>query len=420
MTAARTLLDVLFASLWQDALIGICVAVVLLLAGRRLNAATRHVVLQAALVVMVILPVATTLSHVHAFALNESGHGVAAAATGTSAKAQNATQVRQIDIVLADRAVLWLVALWLAGAAAFLLRIALAAVQLRRIVRASERLADRGGAHLYASATIPVPVAFGLLKPAIVVPSKFVREGGDELECILLHELAHVHRRDAWRHTFERLVHAVLFFNPAVILLLRSLALEREAACDDWAVAHSHDSAAYTHCLALIAVRSSISAETPAACGAMGFGHAIVRRIARLEDRARNGSLLLSPFALGGFTVVLISVALSLQLLTPAIAFSPQATIVQTAASSSNCFRSVMVTIPAQPPGQLPAGKVTVDVSVSPKGDVIGAKVNTSSGNTALDRAAVKLARESEYSPAMRNCKPVAGTYLFMFRSTGV
>ena len=116
---------------------------------------------------------------------------------------------------------------------------------------------------------------------------------------------------------------------------------------------------------------------------------------------------------------MLISIALLVQLLAPAIAFSPQANIVQTAASSSSCSRPVMVTIPARPPGPLPAGKVTLDVAVSPKGAVTSAKIAKSSGNTALDRAAVKMAEESAYEPAMRDCKPVAGMYLFMFSSAG-
>ncbi len=138
MLAARTLLDVLFASVWQDALIAICVAVSLAIAGKRLNAATRHVVLQAALLVMVALPLATTLSHVHPYRLSETGHGTTAATTSAFANTPNATLVRQIDVVLPDRAVLWLVGIWLAGAAALLLRIILAAAQAKAY-RAPER-----------------------------------------------------------------------------------------------------------------------------------------------------------------------------------------------------------------------------------------------------------------------------------------
>jgi TonB family protein len=417
---SRALLDVLFASLWQDAIIGLCAAALLVVIGKRLNAATRHVVLQAALVAMVVVPALTTLPHISSSAITLSGYGTASSAAATGAgNAQHASGLRSIDVALADRVALAIAAVWVAGALAFFLRIALGAAQLSRFVRQSERLENRNGVRVYASPRIPVPVAFGLLRPAIVVPTEIVAQGGTELECVLLHELAHVHRRDAWLHTFERIVHALLYFNPAVILLLASLELEREAACDDWAVAHSRDTEAYTHSLAVLAVRTSFNVEMPAACGAIGFGHGIVNRIERLEDQRRNGSLLLSPFALGGFAFMLIGLALSLQLLAPAIAFSPQATVVQPAVASSSCTRGAMITYPARPQGQLPAGSVTVKVSVSPTGNVTAATVATSSGIAILDRAAVKAAKESGYEPAMRNCKPVAGMYLFKLSTAG-
>src|SRR5579864_6803752 len=100
MLAARTLLDVLFASLWQDACVAICVAVVLALAGKRLNAATRHVVLQAALLVMIALPFVTTLSHVQSYQLSATGHGTTASTTSAVQSTPGTTLVRQIDVVL--------------------------------------------------------------------------------------------------------------------------------------------------------------------------------------------------------------------------------------------------------------------------------------------------------------------------------
>jgi TonB family protein len=416
----RTLIDVLFASLWQDAIIGLCVGIPLFLTGRRVNARTRHLILQAALLAMVVVPTVTTLPHIAHASLTVSGYGSTVSATATSANNDRGPfDLRRIDLVLGDPVVLAIAVVYLAGAIAFLLRIALGIAQLSRLVRQSERLSNRNGVRIYSSARIPVAVAFGLLRPAIAVPSQIVAEGGTELECILLHELAHVHRRDAWLHTFERIAHAVLYFNPAVVILLQSLELEREAACDDWAVAHSRDTTAYAQSLATLAVRTSFNIEMPAACGATGFGHGIVNRIERLEDKRRNGSLLLSPFALGGFVFVLLSVALTLQLLAPAVAFSPQQSIVKTTAAASKCSREVSVVFPARPSEPLPAGTTFVNVLVSPSGAVTRATIATSSGNTVLDRAAVKLAKESSYEPAMRNCKPVAGIYHFMFSSAG-
>jgi TonB family protein len=420
MPLARTLLDVLFASLWQDAIIGIALGMVLLLAGKRLNAVSRHVVLQAALIAMIVCPVATTIAHLGGHDATISGYGTAANdASNLSTNAQPSLDLRRIRVTLGDPMVLSVVVIWIVGAATFALRIALGILQLSRAVRRSEVAGERNGVRVYASSVLRVPVALGLIRPAIIVPADLVYRGGNELECVLLHELAHVQRHDAWSHTLERIVHALLFFNPAVMLLLQSLELEREAACDDWAVAHLRDTVSYTHSLATLAIRSSFNADMPAACGAMGFGHAIVSRIERLEDHRRNGSLLLSPLALGGFTSMLVSIALALQLLAPAIAFSAQPQLAKNTPLSSNCRRDVMVTFPAQPPGPLPSGRASVEVSVAATGVVTSAKIARSSGNAILDRAAVKMAKESAYEPAMRNCKPTAGTYHFMFTSTG-
>lgn len=57
----RDLLDLLFASLWQGACIGVAVVAVLALTGSRLNAATRYIVLLGALFAIAIVPLVTTL-----------------------------------------------------------------------------------------------------------------------------------------------------------------------------------------------------------------------------------------------------------------------------------------------------------------------------------------------------------------------
>ena len=44
---------------------------------------------------------------------------------------------------------------------------------------------------------------------------------------------------------------------------------------------------------------------------------------------------------------------------------------------------------------------------------MLKASVVKSSGNAALDNAAVVAAQDSTYAPDVVDCKPVAGTYLF-------
>ena len=393
IAVARDVLDVLVATLWQGALIAIAVAAILALAGRGLNAATRSIVWQTALAAIVIVPLVTTLPHViaHAAAVD-----VAAAAPFTQhgvARADDAAIAgpRRIEVALSDRVAIVLGAAWIAGVLSFALRLAAGSLQLARLVRRSIRLADRGGVHLYASPDISVPLAYGLAAPSVVVPVALAANAGEEFECIVLHELAHVRRRDAWSNACERVLQTFLFFNPAVVLVLRAIALERESACDDWAVAHSPDLDAYTRSLASFAVRGA-GAKSVAACGVTGFGGATVTRIRRLEDAHRNGAVTLSKFALGGFTIVLLFLTLTLVSFAPAIAFAPQTPAADAVIASAGCHHQAL----RLPPGHhMKNFDVKVDLRRSPTGRVTDATVVKSSGDPEFDRALVAELRKT-------------------------
>jgi protein TonB len=58
-------------------------------------------------------------------------------------------------------------------------------------------------------------------------------------------------------------------------------------------------------------------------------------------------------------------------------------------------------------------GVTQVKVSLSATGSVQGVAVYKSSGNAALDQAALSAARASAYAPEVENCQPIAGSYLF-------
>ncbi|MEO1529061.1 MAG: M56 family metallopeptidase, partial [Planctomycetota bacterium] len=81
------------------------------------------------------------------------------------------------------------------------------------------------------------PVLVGLLRPAFLLPPSLLTNlSPTELESILLHELAHLYRRDHWAQLVQRLIEALLFFNPAIWFLSRNLSVERELCCDDLAI----------------------------------------------------------------------------------------------------------------------------------------------------------------------------------------
>ena len=410
---ARAVLEFLLAALWQDACIAVVAGSILFVARYRLSATTRCLVLQSILLALVAVPLATTIS-------NARQHGRAQSATRLTVRSAPAVAPiaptvpapRPIEIPSSDDSVLVLAGIWLTGVVIFALRIAIGALQLARLMRRSTRLADRGRARVFASPDVSMPLAFGLINPSVIVPAELAAAGGDDAECVMLHELAHVRRRDAWGNAFERLVQAVLYYNPAVVLVLRAIAFEREAACDDWVVIQSGDADAYARSLASFALRRS---QHPVldACGVTAFGRATVARLRRLEDKHRNGSVTFARSILGGFLIMLLALALSVQMFAPSIALAAQ-TPVLALVPSNPC--PTIVAEPAPLPRSVPEGlRSTVTIRVSTDGTVGNAALDTPSGNAAFDRLAGTDARQNFIAIRKRmapHCNaPMPGTY---------
>jgi hypothetical protein len=110
---------------------------------------------------------------------------------------------------------------------------------------------------LLVSRSVRVPMATGFLRPMIVIPEWAVRELSiDDLKVVLLHEAAHLQRRDDWTNLMQKVLRAVFFFHPVVWWLDGKLALEREMACDDMVLAATSSPRAYAECLLSLAEKS--------------------------------------------------------------------------------------------------------------------------------------------------------------------
>lgn len=87
---------------------------------------------------------------------------------------------------------------------------------------------------LLISQHVQVPVMIGFIKPLIILPViMFNNLTAEQLEAILLHELAHIKRNDYLLNIFQSVVETILFFNPFVWLISKSIRIEREHCCDD-------------------------------------------------------------------------------------------------------------------------------------------------------------------------------------------
>jgi len=176
---------------------------------------------------------------------------------------------------------------------------------------------------VFLSHRVRVPIAFGFSRTAIILPASLVEElRGDALEAIVIHEVAHLRRCDVWTNAFARIAEALLAFNPAAWFVMRRLSIEREIACDDWVVARTGAGDAFARVLARMA--SFAGSRVPiAAPSALGSRNSLVVRIERLLD-ARPRSLRLSPSALGGALALLALIALTVQSVSPVLAYESQ------------------------------------------------------------------------------------------------
>jgi len=138
---------------------------------------------------------------------------------------------------------------------------------------------------LCTSEKVRVPTALGFFRPAIVIPRWLLHElSAGELNQVILHELAHLRRRDDWTNLAQQIVKALFFFHPAVWWIERKIALEREMACDDAVLAETANPREYAECLAHLAEMSFVQRGVALAQALIGRIGQTSHRVAQILD----------------------------------------------------------------------------------------------------------------------------------------
>jgi bla regulator protein blaR1 len=109
---------------------------------------------------------------------------------------------------------------------------------------------DGRHATLVLSDSVRTAAVFGWGAPLIAVsPSLVTRLGAEELDRILIHEWAHVQRRDDLGSIVQIVVRIIAGWHPAVWWIDRRLHVEREIACDETTVSLTGCAKSYAECL---------------------------------------------------------------------------------------------------------------------------------------------------------------------------
>ena len=144
-------------------------------------------------------------------------------------------------------------AIWLLGASLILARILVGLIAVRWLSTRTQEITDAAwlpmaremardmgvSARLrfLRSGRASMPVATGIFRPAVIMPTDADGWSGNRLRIVLLHELAHVKRRDCLTHMLGQAACAFHWFNPLAWLAVKRARTERERACDDLVLA---------------------------------------------------------------------------------------------------------------------------------------------------------------------------------------
>ena len=273
--------------------------------------------------------------------------------------------------------------LWLAIAAVSLSRTALALIALRRVKRTARPFPEAcearlptwlllrslgRPARLVVSDHIHAAAVLGLTSPSIAVAPPTLEALDDlELDQIVVHEWAHVQRRDDLARLAQRIIVAFAGLHPAVWWIDRQLHLERETACDDWAVQATGSARGLAVCLTKLAAlpgRPSHSVLVPAAL----VSSQLTARVVRLLDRHRNMSTMRTfgpPMLVAPVLAALALTVASVELVVTSRAI-PDAPAEATSAPTS-VVSSAVVTPSVRSPRELPTGRSALPQPVPPR-----------------------------------------------------
>lgn len=201
----------------------------------------------------------------------------------------------------------WCFGMWLAGVTVLSARLIVGWIKSRRLIHRSQPIScdrgdnpDRSGlinrcvansgirfqVEFLRSPCTTMPFATGVLRHQIVLPESYVTWSHARCEAVVLHELAHLKRRDVMTQWIGELSCVAYWFNPLSWLTVRGLRDERECACDDQVLRWGMSSTDYAQQLLHVAKESRDEVRYPLAV-AMARPKQIQSRIRHLLDPSR-------------------------------------------------------------------------------------------------------------------------------------
>ncbi|MFL6351516.1 MAG: M56 family metallopeptidase [Bryobacteraceae bacterium] len=163
----------------------------------------------------------------------------------------------------------WFVLIWFAGVLIFSVRALggwfvlerlrrekaheLPGILRQRCLALQRRLGITRTVRYVESRLLDSPAVVGWFRPVILLPvTALTGLSPQQLEAVIVHELAHIKRLDCFVNLFQIAAETLLFYHPAVWWVNRSIRAERENCCDDIAVGVCGNACDYAKALTLM------------------------------------------------------------------------------------------------------------------------------------------------------------------------
>ena len=155
--------------------------------------------------------------------------------------------------------------IWIFGMIALALYTAISYWRLHRKVDTAVRYKD----NIFQSENVKSPFVLGIIKPRIYLPFNM---NGQDLEHVVAHEQAHIHRKDHWWKPLGFLLLTIHCFNPLMWLAYVLLCRDIELACDEKVIKElgNEQRADYMQALVACSVNRRMIAACPLAFGEVG------------------------------------------------------------------------------------------------------------------------------------------------------
>ena len=164
---------------------------------------------------------------------------------------------------------------------------------------------------IWVSDLITSPVTIGYLKPIILVPLAAIGNlTPDQMEAVLLHELAHIRRSDYLINLLINVVQTILYFNPFVRAFVKTVERERERSCDEMVLQFQYDPHHYATALLMLEKNSSVAQNLAMAASGKNDLLNRIERILKIEKRKVFSLNKMAGLLAGFFCVIILNAVL--------------------------------------------------------------------------------------------------------------